>query len=287
MIARPVRMSSSLIVQRRHDVQPVEVGERPQAALPCTPRPPRPSARRRRPAALNGTSGSRVGGRGTSSIAQNTPRPRTSPTTGGASAMLAQRRADDVVAEVAGVLDDALLLEDVDAGDGGGAGQRVAGVGEPAGERPLGERVGDRAADDHAAERHVAGVDALGEADQVGRDAPAVDGEPLAAAAEAGHHLVADHHDAVPSHSSRTPAGSRRAGTRMPLVPTTGLEHDRGDVSRALDHDHVGEVLRAPARTPRRRRRRGTPSGTGTAPRTARRRACPARWPSGAGRRSS
>ena len=58
--------------------------------------------------------------------------------------MLGQRRADDVVAEVAGVLDDALLLEDADAGHGRGAGQRVAGVGQPAGVRPVGERVGDR-----------------------------------------------------------------------------------------------------------------------------------------------
>ena len=127
--------------------------------------------------------------------------------------MSAQRRADDVVAEVAGVLDDALLLEDVDAGDGRRAGQRVA--------RSRSARPGTAAsakvsaiapADDHAAERDVAGVDALGEADQVGRDAPAVDGEPLAAAAEPGHHLVGDHHDAVLRRTGRgRPAGSRRA----------------------------------------------------------------------------
>ena len=50
--------------------------------------------------------------------------------------------------------------------------------------------------DDHAAERHVAGVHALRERDEVGRDIPAIDREPLAAPAEAGHHLVGDHHDA-------------------------------------------------------------------------------------------
>jgi hypothetical protein len=73
----------------------------------------------------------------------------------------------------------------------------VPGVGEAAGERPVVERVGDAPGDDHAAQRQVAAVHALGEADEVGRDVPAVDREPFAAAAEAGHHLVGDEHDAV------------------------------------------------------------------------------------------
>ena len=86
----------------------------------------------------------------------------------------------------------------------------MAGVGEPARERPLAERLGDRVGDDHPAERHVAGVHALGERDQVGRDAPVVDREPLAAAAEAGHHLVGDEARCRTRRRSR----ARRRGSR-------------------------------------------------------------------------
>ena len=135
MIARPSRMSSSLIVIGGTTCSAVEVGERPQRRAACRRRRARPSARPPGPTALYGTSGSRVARSRTSSIAQNTPRPRTSPTDGWRVGHLGERRADDVGAEVAGVLDDALLLEDVDAGHGRGAGQRVAGVGQPAGVR--------------------------------------------------------------------------------------------------------------------------------------------------------
>ena len=181
------------------------------------------------PAALYGTSGSRVPRSRTSSMAQNTPSPRTSPTDGWRAGDLRQRRPDDVVAEVAGVLDDALLLEDVDAGDRRGAGQRVAGVREPAGVDALGERVGDRPADDHAAERDVARVDALGEADQVRRHAPAVDGEPLAAAAEPGHHLVGDHHDAVVVAQLADALQVAVRRDEDAVRADDGLEHDGGD----------------------------------------------------------
>ena len=61
------------------------------------------------PAALNGTSGSRVSRLRTSSIAQNAPRPRTSPTLGVLGLDLVELGPDDVGAEHAGVLDDALL----------------------------------------------------------------------------------------------------------------------------------------------------------------------------------
>ena len=134
---------------------------------------------------------------------------------------LGERRADDVVAEVAGVLDDALLLEDVDARHGRRAGQRMTGVREPALVRLGGERLGDPLADDHATERDVAGVDTLGEGDEVGGDAPAIDGEPLAAPTEAGHHLVGDHHDAVLVAQRPDPGEVAVGGTRIPFVPTT------------------------------------------------------------------
>ena len=52
------------------------------------------------------------------------------------------------------------------------AGQRMARVGQPARVGTVGERLGDGVGDRHAAQRHVAGVHALGEGDQVGRDVP-------------------------------------------------------------------------------------------------------------------
>src|SRR4051812_28627718 len=56
------------------------------------------------------------------------------------------------------VLDDALLLERLDRGDAGGARQRMATVGEPAGEVAPADPVGNRLAHDHRAERDVARV---------------------------------------------------------------------------------------------------------------------------------
>ena len=62
------------------------------------------------------------------------------------------------------------------------------------------------------AERHVAGVDPLRDGDDVGHDVPVLAGEPLAGAAEAGHHLVEDQQDAVAvAELAHALAGSRRA----------------------------------------------------------------------------
>lgn len=148
------------------------------------------------PAALNGTSCSRVSRSKTSSMAQNMPSPRTSPTEGWPSPISLRRsprtsRPSQAERSTSPSSLKMLMLATADAG------QRVAAVGEPAGVGTLGEGVEDAALDDHALERHVPAVDALGEADQVRGDVPVVDGEPLAAAAEAGHHLVGDEHDPV------------------------------------------------------------------------------------------
>src|SRR4029079_13114921 len=62
-------------------------------------------------------------------------------------------------AHLGGVFDDALFLEGLDRGDGRRAGQRMARVGETAGEVLVAHPVGDRLADDHRAERDVAGID--------------------------------------------------------------------------------------------------------------------------------
>ena len=136
MIARPARRSSS----------PIVIGGTTWVRLKCVnghrPRCLQAAANSfigaaAGPAALNGTSGSRV-----SSSLHQLDGPEHAEAAdladaGVARGDLGQRRPDDVGAEVAGVLDDALLLEDVDAGHGRGAGQRVAGVRQPAGIRAL------------------------------------------------------------------------------------------------------------------------------------------------------
>src|SRR5262245_40551726 len=100
-------------------------------------------------------------------------------------------------AHLRGVLDDALLLERLDRGDRGRARERMAGVGEAAGEVLVARPVRDRLADDHRAEWDVARVDPLRDAEDVGDDVPVLDAEPLARPAEAGHHLVGDQEDSV------------------------------------------------------------------------------------------
>ncbi len=108
---------------------------------------------------------------------------------------LRQPRADHLRTDPPGVLDDPLLHEDVDGCDRGGTRQRVAGVGKATGEGTFVEGAGDGGGDDHPTEGHIARVHALGKRDQVRNDGEFVDGEPLAATAEAGHDLVGDHHD--------------------------------------------------------------------------------------------
>src|SRR5438477_293865 len=80
-----------------------------------------------------------------------------------------------------------------------------------------------------AAQRHVAGVHALGEADEVRGDTPVVDGEPLAAPAEPGHHLVADHDDAVAVAQRPHPRQVAVRGHEDAVRADDGLEDDGGD----------------------------------------------------------
>src|SRR5690606_40382489 len=110
---------------------------------------------------------------------------------------LRETRAHPTLTEIAHALENALLFEDVEGGDSGSASERVPRVGESAREGTLTEGVVNRLGDDHATERHVARVHALREGDEVGGDVKGLEAEPLTDTAEADHHLVADHHDAV------------------------------------------------------------------------------------------
>ena len=135
-----------------------------------------------------------------------------------------------------------LVLHDVDALDRRRAGERVARVGEATLEDPGVEGLGDRIGDAHTTEGHVARVDPLGEGDQVGGDTPVVDGEPLTAAAEAGHDLVADHHDAELV-AQRPNASEIAVGRNQDAVGADHrLEHDGRNPVGALTEHHIAEM---------------------------------------------
>ena len=128
---------------RRHHVDAVGGHERPHAALLAAG----DEALHRRPC----RPGLACRGRRRAPSPRTRRDPRTSPMTSCLAAISRRRGPSTVVAERAGVLDDALLLEDVDRGDGGGAGQRMAGVRETTLVHAVAERVGDGPADHDAA----------------------------------------------------------------------------------------------------------------------------------------
>ena len=122
----------------------------------------------------------------------------------------------------------------------------MAGVGQAARVDPVAERGGDGLADDDPADRDVAGVDALGEGDEVGGHAPVLDREPLAAAREPGHHLVGDHDDAeLVADRPHTGEITRRRHEHA-VGADDRLEDDRGHRGGALDHDHVAQMPQRP-----------------------------------------
>ena len=159
---------------------------------------------------------------------------------------VSERRADDVIAQVTSLLEDAFFFEDVDAGNCGRAGQRVARIREATEEdlSVVGRR--DLARDDHSAKRNISRVDTLGERDEVGLGTPVLPCEPLPGTAEPGHHLVGDHHDAeLVAHRADTleVAVGRDEDT---VRADDGFEHYRGDLVSALEHDGVAQVRQCP-----------------------------------------
>ena len=109
----------------------------------------------------------------------------------------AQARAENLLADHGGVLDDSLFLHRIDGRDDRSRGERVTGIGQAAREDALVKGRRDLGTDHYAADRHVAGVRALGEDDEVGLDIPVLVGEPLTGAGKARHGFVSDVDDSV------------------------------------------------------------------------------------------
>ena len=93
--------------------------------------------------------------------------------------------------------DQVVLLVDLDRGEGGRTGERMAVVGQPATEHLLGEVIGDRSSHAESAELHVGAGQTLRHGDHVGHNPRVVNGEPLSCSAKSGHHLVGDQQNAV------------------------------------------------------------------------------------------
>ena len=153
---------------------------------------------------------------------------------------------DHVGADLLRVGDDAFALHRVDRRHDRGRRQRMAAVGQAPREHPVVEGAGDRVADDDTTDRDVAGVDALGEGDQVGHDVMGVEREPLARAAEPGHHLVEDQHDAVLVGEGTHPCQVAGRRHHDPGGAGNRLQQDRGDAVGAFGLDHPAQVLQGP-----------------------------------------
>lgn len=96
------------------------------------------------------------------------------------------------------------------------------------------ERLGNVLVDGNGAERGVGRGDALGHGDNVGHDAEVVNGEPLAAAAEARHDLVRDHYDVVLSADRAHALEVALGGDDDAVGASHGLEDHGRDVVGVL-----------------------------------------------------
>ena len=161
------------------------------------------------------------------------------------------------VSHLGRVLDDPLLAERLDRGDADGTRERMPAVREPACEHLVADPRSDRLADRHRSEGDIAGVNALGQREDVGHDVPMVDGEPPSGASEAGHHLVRDQEDAVLVAGLADRLQIAVWGNDDPVRSRDRLENHRGDGVRSLVLQDLFEVRRTGAD----RARIGMPAG--------------------------
>ena len=130
-------------------------------------------------------------------------------------------------AHAGGVVDEVLLLDDVEHGQRGGAGQVVAAEGGA----QLSVHGGEHRADEHTAHGEAV-TDALGHGDEVGADALVLVGEELAGTSVAALNLVEDEHRVV--------AG---AGLACGVHELVGGQLDASHALYALDDDGADVAL--------------------------------------------
>ena len=143
-----------------------------------------------------------------------------------------------VGADIRGVADKVLPLDDPDGRERRRAGDRMPRVrvavrDEAFGRRKV-ERVGNAGADRRGAQRHVAGCQALGKTQHVRPDPPAARAEQAAAAPETGDHLVGDQQHVVHVAHLAHERPVVRGRHDHPARPLYGLGDERRDIARTL-----------------------------------------------------
>jgi hypothetical protein len=162
------------------------------------------------------------------------------------SAKIASRKYGD---SARAALEQALVLVDVERGEAGGTGGRMAGIRVPVEEldravrRGAHDRVVDALAHRHGAHRLRAVGEALRHRQQVGRDTEALRGERLSRAAEAADHFVEHQQDAVRiadlAQAHEVALRRHEAAAR----PGDRLDEAGGDVLGAIEIHEPEEIL--------------------------------------------
>ena len=142
------------------------------------------------------------------------------------------RSLEQQVAEARGAFDQALLVQLVERGEAGGHGQVVRREGRAVADRVL-ERVEDVVVDltAHQARphRHVAARERFRDGDDVGLEAPVLEGEHLPGASEAGLHLVQREVRPVPAAELLRALQVARRG-EVHALALHGLDQEQGDI---------------------------------------------------------
>src|SRR5262245_2732720 len=153
--------------------------------------------------------------------------------------------AEHHLAHSLGVLDEILLQDDLERGEAGRGGQRVAAIARRAGAR-VGPGLRGRGllAGDHAGQRKAA-AHPLADRHDVGHD-PVVLGAPHGAGtAEPGDHLVGDQERAMLARDSLHSTQEAVRGNDVAGGALHRLDDDRADLARRLIPDDVAHELRA------------------------------------------
>ena len=144
--------------------------------------------------------------------------------------------------EFRGALDELEPLHLFDRRDGRAERDGMRFVGVAVREVVILEVVGDLLRGGAEAERHIGRGDALGGDQDVGLDAPVIDGKPLAGAAPPGHHFIGDHQHAVAVADFAQARKVFRRRNENAVGSDDRLKNDRRDIAFVADHvlDVVG-----------------------------------------------
>ena len=149
------------------------------------------------------------------------------------------------LAETSRVLEQPILFVYGDVGEGRGAADGVAAVGQAAVVEVRVEMPRDLVIHRDSAERQVRRGQALGHRHQIRDGVPVVDREPAPGSAEAGHHLVGDHEDVVTVADLADALDVAVGRDEDAVRPDDRLEENRRDRVGAFVADDILQALEA------------------------------------------